>query len=92
MFSVQKCLKSCNKRGKCKKTPWTVPKRLFNDRTDSIVITLFLIVLPLLDHFVSFIGVGTAVIFRQGLIMKSRLALNSQPSCLSLPNASKNVL
>lgn len=42
---------------------------LFNDRTESIVITLFLIVLPLLDYFVSFIGVSTAVTLRQGLIM-----------------------
>ena len=42
---------------------------LFNDRTESIVRTLFFIVLPLLDYFVSFIGVGTAVTLRQGLIM-----------------------
>lgn len=63
-------LKTCNKKGKCKRTPWTVPpKRLFLMTEQSIVRTLFFIVLPLLDYFVSFIGVGTAVTLRQGLIM-----------------------
>lgn len=63
-------LKTCNKKGKCREPLGLSPQETpFNDRTESIVRTLFFIVLPLLDYFVSFIGVGTAVTLRQGLIM-----------------------